>query len=149
MPSFRDSVPRSLRTGSSIAAALARRAFATDEDRRWLEELLWPLVGARAAAWREQVERAQPPIAVAVQEVPLLFEAGMESAFDATVVIVAPEDLRRERAGARGHVALDERAARQLSQEQKADRADYVVVNDGDVTQLQAALAAVLAAVQR
>ena len=33
-------------------AALAERAFATAEDRAWLERLLWPLVGARLAAWR-------------------------------------------------------------------------------------------------
>src|SRR5437588_296117 len=44
------------RFGSEVApegqvdrAALARRAFATGEDRAWLEQLLWPRVGARVA----------------------------------------------------------------------------------------------------
>src|SRR5271157_2493909 len=39
-------------------AAVAERAFARDEDRAWLEGLLWPQVGARVAAWLEQVRGA-------------------------------------------------------------------------------------------
>ena len=125
-------------------SALAARAFATDEDRQWLEQLLWPRVGARAAAWRSELSSTRPPIAVAVSEVPLLFEAGLDATFDATIVIVAPEGLRRERAQARGHTALDARGARQLTQDEKAARADIVIVNDGDITQLQESLSAVL-----
>lgn len=78
-------------------------------------------------------------------EVPLLFEAGMEAAFDATLAIVAPEQLRDERATARGHAAVGERTARQLTQEEKAARATYVVVNDGTVEQLEDELSGVLA----
>ena len=43
-------------------------------------------------------------------EVPLLFESGMEAAFDHTIAVVAEENLRAERAGARGHEAVSERA---------------------------------------
>lgn len=125
-------------------SALAVRAFATDEDRRWLEQLLWPRVGARTAAWRADVGRARPPVTFAVSEVPLLFEAGLESTFDATIAVVAPEHLRHERARARGHAALPARGARQLTQDEKAERADFVVVNDGDLTQLRESLSAVL-----
>lgn len=126
-------------------AAVARHAFAAPEERAWLESVLWPRVGARIAAWREHVLAQQPPPPAAVNEVPLLFEAGMEAGFDATVVIVAPEELREERAGARGHAAVAERTRRQLSQEEKAARATYVVVNDGTVEQLEEKLSAVLA----
>ena len=49
-------------------------------------------------------------------EVPLLFESGMESVFDRTIAVVAEEATREERAGARGHAAVAERAGRQLSQ---------------------------------
>jgi dephospho-CoA kinase len=125
-------------------AALAERAFATDEDRTWLEALLWPRVGARMAQWREESDRADPPPRALVVEVPLLFESGMEGAFDATISVVAEEALRSERAAARGHRALDERAARQLSQDAKAARSTYVVVNDGTVEQLEEKLSAVL-----
>jgi dephospho-CoA kinase len=124
--------------------AVARAAFATPEDRAWLEQLLWPRVGARMTAWREELEKKAPKPRAAVVEVPLLFEAGMEAAFDATLVVVAEEGLRAQRAGARGHHSLEERSARQLSQEEKAQRATYVVTNDGSVSQLEQKLSAVL-----
>ena len=43
--------------------------------------------------------------------------------YDATIAVVADEDVRAERAAARGHAAVDERAARQLTQDEKAQRA--------------------------
>jgi dephospho-CoA kinase len=139
------------RWGASVApggtvdrAAVARAAFASDADRAWLEEMIWPRVAARIATWREEVALQDPVPAAAVIEVPLLFESGMEGAFDATIAVVADEAVRRERAGARGHAALDERSARQLPQEEKAVRATYVVVNDGSLEELQARLSAIL-----
>jgi dephospho-CoA kinase len=139
------------RFGSSVAprgvvdrAAVAKRAFATAEDRAWLEGLLWPLVGERMARWREALERTSPSPRAAVVEVPLLFEADMDGAFDATIAVIADEEVRAQRAGARGHQALQERSARQLSQQEKAQRATYTVVNDGTPEELQSKLAAVL-----
>jgi dephospho-CoA kinase len=125
-------------------AALAERAFATAEERAWLEGLLWPLVGERIASWRAEQERRTPPPRALVVEVPLLFEAGMEGGFDATVAVVADEALRTRRAAERGHRALDERSARQLTQAEKAARARWVVTNDGGVEQLEAKLSAIL-----
>jgi dephospho-CoA kinase len=90
------------------------------------------------------MERRPPPAALVV-EVPLLFEAGLEAMYDATVAIVAPETLRAERAGARGHEALEARGARQLSQAEKAERATFAVVNDADVAALERRLSEVLA----
>jgi dephospho-CoA kinase len=130
--------------GAVDRAALAQVAFATPEDRQWLEQMLWPRVGARMVAWREGLERRAPPPRAAVVEVPLLFEAGMESAFDATIAVIADEQLRARRASGRGHDALDERLARQLPQQEKAQRATYVVTNDGDTDQLEAKLSTVL-----
>jgi dephospho-CoA kinase len=144
------------RFGPSVApageidrAALAERAFATREDRDWLEQQLWPRVGAQMAAWRQQLEQSSSPPRAAVVEVPLLFEAGMAGAFDATIAVIADEELRAERASARGHRSLDERSARQLTQQEKAQQATYVVVNDGDVDQLEAKLSAVLDMLER
>jgi dephospho-CoA kinase len=139
------------RFGASVApggvvdrAALAQRAFATPEDRGWLEGLVWPRVNARMVDWRQRLEHSSPPPRAAVVEVPLLFEAGMERVFDATIAIVADEDVRAQRAGARGHEALQQRSARQLSQQEKAQRATYSVVNDGTTEQLESKLSAVL-----
>jgi dephospho-CoA kinase len=130
--------------GTVDRTAIARAAFATPEDRAWLEGLLWPRVAERVAAWRAEVARVAPPPAAAVVETPLLFEAGMDRIYDATIAVVADEAVRRERAAARGHHAIDERAARQLPQEEKAARATYVVANSGTVEELTLALARVL-----
>ncbi|MDQ3851168.1 MAG: dephospho-CoA kinase, partial [Actinomycetota bacterium] len=126
-------------------AAVAARAFASPAEREWLEGELWPRVAARVGAWREAVSARQPPPVAAVVEVPLLFEAGMESAYDATIAVVADEEVRARRAGGRGHAALDERAARQLSQEEKARRATFAVSNNATVGEFEHALSAVLA----
>jgi dephospho-CoA kinase len=138
---FGDSVAPDGRIDRGI---LAQQAFATADGRRWLEGLLWPRVGARIAEWRQRVEQSNPPARAAVIEVPLLFESGMEQGFDATIAVVAEEELRSQRAAARGHQALEERAARQLSQEEKAQRATYVVTNDGTIDQLESKLSRVL-----
>jgi dephospho-CoA kinase len=153
-PEVRDAVvdrfgPDVAPDGEADRAAIARAAFASDEDRAWLEELIWPRVGARIAAWREEVDAREPAPAAAVIEVPLLFEADMEKAFDATIAVIADEATRAERAGARGHAALDERAARQLSQDEKARRATHTVVNDGSLEELEEKLSAILANLER
>jgi dephospho-CoA kinase len=125
-------------------AAVARGAFASAEDRAWLEGLVWPLVGARVAGWLEQVRVATPAPRAAVVEVPLLFEAGLEELYDATIAVVSEESVRRQRAAERGHALADERAARQLSQREKARRATFVVHNDGSVEDLEGVLSVVL-----
>jgi dephospho-CoA kinase len=129
-------------------AAVAEHAFTAEEDRAWLEGLLWPLVGARVAAWLQDVRAGDrggaPPPRAAVVEVPLLFEAGLQKLYDATIAVVAEEGVRRERAAERGHALADERAARQLPQEEKARRATFVVRNDGTEEDLERELSAVL-----
>ena len=125
-------------------SAVAGRVFADPAEREWLEALLWPRVGERVATWLDAARERRPPPRAAVVETPLLFEAGMDGAYDATIAVVAQEDVRRERAGARGHAAVDERAARQLPQEEKARRARFVVRNDGSPEQLERELSAIL-----
>jgi dephospho-CoA kinase len=106
--------------------------------------MLWPRVGERVAQWRRGLEQAAPPPRAAVVEVPLLFEAGMAPMFDATIAVVADEVVRHQRASSRGHLALDERAARQLSQEEKSGLATYTIVNDGSLEDLEGKLSAIL-----
>ena len=131
--------------GEIDRSAVADVVFSDPEKREWLEGLLWPRVGERIAQWRQQLEQVDPRPRAAVVEVPLLFESGMEAVFDRTIVVVADEGLRSERAGARGHSRVDERTSRQLSQEEKAERADYEVRNDGSLDELRETLSRVLA----
>lgn len=123
---------------------LAALAFAPGDGRAWLEGLLWPRVGARIVAWRAEVDAATPPPRAAVVETPLLFESGLDHGFDATIAVIADEEIRRRRAESRGHEALAQRSARQLSQEEKSQRATYTVVNDGTEGELECKLSAIL-----
>jgi dephospho-CoA kinase len=118
-------------------AAVAAIVFERPDELAWLEGELFPRVGMHTAAWRADLERRDPPPEIAVVEVPLLFEAGREGFFDATVAVVADEALREERAAARGHEGVAGRAGRQLSQEEKAARADFVIHNDGSLAELE------------
>jgi dephospho-CoA kinase len=115
--------------------------FADPEELRWLESQIHPLVGERIGAWLASLPEGAE---VAVIEVPLLFEAGMEGAFDTTVAVVSSDPVRRARAGARGHALVAEREARQLAQEEKASRAEHVVRNDGSLEDLEQELSALV-----
>jgi dephospho-CoA kinase len=145
-------------------SAIAERVFGEPAERVWLQDQIWPLVGEAVWAFRlaaDEAARGTEPApgatplvgaphlplrpSIAVVETPLLFEAGMDGLYDATVAVIAPEAIRAERAAARGHAAVDERNAAQLTQDEKAARADHVVVNDGSQEQLRTRLQGLLA----
>ncbi|MFL5866141.1 MAG: dephospho-CoA kinase [Thermoleophilaceae bacterium] len=130
--------------GEVDRSLVAERVFADPQQREWLEGVLWPRVGQRMAAWKAEVDATDPAPAAAVVEVPLLFESGMDAAFDHTIAVVADEDVRERRAAERGHAALASRAGRQLSQKEKSERAEFVVRNDGSLDELKQALSRVL-----
>ena len=130
--------------GTVDRGAVARHAFASDEERGWLESQLWPRVGERMAAWVTEQSGRDPAPRALVVEVPLLFESGLDRGYEATIAVVADEEDRAERAGARGHEAVDERTKRQLTQEEKAARATHVVRNDGTLDELERRLSDVL-----
>ena len=132
--------------GSLDRSKIGEIVFADPEQLVWLESQIHPLVGERTAAWLAALP-AQTEVAVV--EVPLLFEAGRDEVFDTTVAIVTADGVRRARAEARGHALVDEREARQLSQDEKAAKAEHVVANDGSVEDLERALSALLAKLAR
>ena len=111
--------------------------FEDPDELRWLESALHPLVGREVARWREGLG---DEVAVAVVEVPLLFEGTMEPIFDATIAISAADAERERRAAERGTGALEARSGRQLSQDEKAARATHAIANDGSLADLEAEL---------
>lgn len=127
--------------GKADREAIGARVFNDPTELAWLEERVHPLVRDELATWFGE---ADSPIGVAVVEVPLLFEGELAGRFDTTVAVTADEQLRRARAGERGHAGLEGREQRQLSQVEKAARADHVVVNDGSVADLEASLGELL-----
>jgi dephospho-CoA kinase len=108
--------------------------FAEPGELAWLEQLLHPRTRAAVDAWLQSVDT---PLAVA--EIPLLFETGGESRFDAVVAITASPEQREQRRG-----LFPEREARLLPDEEKAARADYAYVNDGSLDDLDSFVADVV-----
>jgi dephospho-CoA kinase len=145
-----DAVVHELYEDPDVQAALQERFGTSDRERvrdlvvadrdslLWLEQLLHPRVSARTDAWLEELSQLPNPPALAVNEVPLLYEAGAEGRFDAVVVITAPRELRAERR------QLDEREERLISEEEKVQRADFSYVNDGSLEELDAFVAGVV-----
>jgi dephospho-CoA kinase len=95
-----------------------------------LERLLHPLVADETERFRREAEASGA--AVAVHENPLLFERGGGGRYDRTVLITAPDDVRR----ARDPERFDRRRAHQLPEDDKRALADEVFVNDGSVDAL-------------
>jgi dephospho-CoA kinase len=145
-----DAVVHDLYTDPEVQAALQERFGTSDRDAvrdlavadrdalLWLEGLLHPRVLARTEAWRDDLARLPEPPALAVNEVPLLYEAGAEDRFDAVVVITAPREVRAARR------TIDEREERLIPDEEKVQRADFAYVNDGSLEDLDAFVAGVV-----
>jgi dephospho-CoA kinase len=125
--------------GSLDRAVLARRVFGDDAARRRLEEIIHPRVRART---RELVS-AVPPDAVVVNDVPLLVESNLAAGYDMVVVVLADERARLRRlAQDRGMSESEARAriAAQATDEQRRAAADVVLINDGTLDELRAAV---------
>lgn len=126
--------------------AVAGRVFSDEQDLAWLEGLLHPEVRRRMEAWAAAQSQGRSVPDLLAVEVPLLFEAGMADLFDAVVLVTAPMELRRRRTSAKLSKAdFERRAARQMSEDQKAARSDYVVHNAGSAVRLCEDLAEVYA----
>jgi len=120
---------------------VGRIVFADRGELEWLERELHPRVRAAIEAWLGELRRRPDPPAVAVVEIPLLYETGGESRFDRVVVVTAPAAVRRGRRG-----GFAERESRLVPDDEKLRRADFVYVNDGSLEQLDAFAASVVEA---
>ena len=117
-------------------ARLRERVFQDADQRRWLEQLLHPLINRRMA---EQLREATSPYAVLVN--PLM--RGRDPRVNRILVIDVPEALQVRRTMARDGV--DEAQARavlaaQIDRRQRRAFADDVIVNDGTLAELRAAV---------
>ncbi len=122
----------------------AALVFSDPEARGRLDAIVHPWV-ARARRERVRALLAQPdPPPVIVHDIPLLFEVGLEDAFDRIVVVAAPLEMRVARVAAsrgldRAEVCARDRA--QLALEEKIRRADTVIDNSLDFEALERQLA--------
>ena len=135
--------------GSVDRAALSQVVLADAAALGRLEAIVHPLVGQDRAAF---LDRARADgAAVAVLDVPLLFETGNPDALDAVVVVTADDATRRARVLARPGMTepkLDAILARQLPEAERVPRADHVVRTDQGVEAARQQVRAILRAVR-
>ncbi|GGM13994.1 dephospho-CoA kinase [Deinococcus aerophilus] len=126
-------------------AALAAVAFADPARLAELNAIVHPRVRARMQAL--EAEAARRGAAWVVQDIPLLFEGGLESGMDAVLVVDAPLEVRLERVMARSGLSREEvlaRDARQMPAAEKRQKATVVIENGGPREALDAQLDAAL-----
>ncbi|MDR6303129.1 dephospho-CoA kinase [Nitrobacter vulgaris] len=112
-----------------------------------LEEIVHPMLHVYRRAFLEQAERSGA--AVAVVDVPLLFETGGEQDVDAVVVVTTTPDIQRKRIMARNNMTsekLEAILARQLPDAEKRTRADFVVDTSHGLDHVRAQIPEILAA---
>ncbi len=108
--------------------ALGQAVFDNALALRRLERIVHPLV--RATQRRFLVEQATARRALAVMDIPLLYETGGDRLMDAVAVVSAPAFLQAQRVLRRPGMSrrrLDAILARQLPDRQKRKRADFVI----------------------
>jgi dephospho-CoA kinase len=116
--------------GAVDRPSVARIVFQDSEELAWLESLLHPHVKRRVDEWARAAETVKPRPPLLVAEVPLLYETGMEGAFDYVLLVTAPPDIRRRRVVAKlTDSEFARRLEQQLPEEQKVVRADFVLHN--------------------
>ena len=126
--------------GEIDRARVGQKVFRDLKLLAWLENLLHPRVAAAYVEWRDRLAELPDAPAVTVTEVPLLYEAGGETRFDVVVALTASPRIRERR----GRPVPEDRAGRQLSDEEKLRRADFTYVNNGSLEDLDAFVAGVL-----
>ena len=135
--------------GAINKTALSRRLAEDPEGFKRLEAVVHPLVRARIKQFMDDAERNGA--ALAVVEVPLLFESGYDYGFDAVGVTWVDEAVQRQRALARPGMSgekLDTILARQLPQAEKKARASYHFDTGVPIDQTRAEVENLVAAVR-
>ena len=130
-------------------ALLSQRLAADPTGFKRLEAVVHPLVRARIAAFLEGAQKSGA--ALAVVEVPLLFESGYDYGFDAIGVTVVDQAIQRQRALARPGMTvekLDTILARQMPQAEKRARATYVFDTGGTMAETANMVKALVAAIE-
>ena len=117
-------------------AKLAQIVFQDDAALKDLENIIHPLVRSKT----NQIIDQHTSETIIVNEIPLLLEKKMESLFDFLVIVISSEKNRLERLAHRGLTAeqATARMAKQVSDEQRKAAADFLIVNDGNLDQLEA-----------
>src|SRR5262245_14511368 len=119
-------------SGAVDRQKLGAIVFADSASRRALEEIVHPAVYRAIAAGMRAFELLEhAPLAIV--DIPLLYETGHSGDFDRVIATVCPRGVQVERLKKRGlsEAEAEQRLAAQMSAEEKALRADYIIQTDG------------------
>ena len=116
-------------------AKLAQIVFQDDAALKDLENIVHPLVRSKT----NQIIDQHTSETIIVNEIPLLLEKKMESLFDFLVIVISSEKNRLERLSQRGLTAeqASARMSKQVSDDERKAAADFLIVNDGNLDQLE------------
>jgi dephospho-CoA kinase len=120
-------------------AYLAKLVFKNKAMLEQLNTIVHPALGKRYERWHEM----QQDVPYTLKEAAILFEMGGAEAMDKIITVFAPEALRikrvMERDGATEQAVRD-RISKQMPDEEKVKRADFVIINDGQHSLIQQVL---------
>ena len=136
--------PGGVRDGAVDREALSALVLDKPDELAALEGIVHPAV--RAA--QEKFVQAHHDSPALLFEIPLLFETRAESKFDIVIVVSAPADVQRSRVLARPGMSdakLDAILARQVPDDEKRARADFVIDTGSDMSTTDAEVRDILA----
>jgi dephospho-CoA kinase len=108
---------------------IAEIAFSDPQKLEQLNSLVHPAVLRDGEIWQE----SHPNVPYTLKEAALLFESGSYKQLDKIIVVTAPLELRIQRVLQRDQTsreAVEARIAKQMLEEEKIKRADFIIIND-------------------
>ena len=146
VPVIEAAFPGTTADGKVDRVKLSARVVGDSAAMKQLESIVHPMLGASRQKFLDDAERSGA--AVAVVDVPLLFETGGETRVDAVVVVTTTPETQRARILARGTMtseALEAIMARQMPDAEKRRRADFVVDTSHGLDPVRARISDILA----
>ncbi len=122
---------------------IAKKVFSDAKKLKALEQLIHPAVFHEITQSYEKIKK-ENKYQLFVVEVPLLYETESDILFDAVVTVLSEEKKCKERFKAmkqRPEAEFERRMTQQLSSQEKAARADFIILNNGSLEELQAQVA--------
>ncbi|MBB5700470.1 dephospho-CoA kinase [Ochrobactrum daejeonense] len=145
-PLIEAAFPGTVENGTVDRQKLSAAVIGKPEALKKLEAIVHPLVREEEEAFRRKA--GQSGVAIALIDIPLLFETGAEKRVDRIVVVSAPAEVQRARVLARPGMTeekLDAILARQTPDAEKRARADFIIDTSGSFDDLRRQIAEVIA----
>lgn len=125
-----------LADGTTNRKAVAEIVFGDPEERKWLEEILHPFIFRKIES---EAERLRGEGANIMLDAPLLFESSLNDLTEKTVAVWSPFDIQLKRLMDRGwsREHAEKRIHSQLPAEKKLELADYGIINQSTLDDLE------------